>query len=180
MDTKIIEIDFPEQSLLFSGYKKYHYTDCFQGSVFYQGNAITPTQVTNAFFLSIPGFAQVLLSLRNKITSLFGLKPSGDADKINEADSRIYNKGDQLGQLTVFDINPNELVFGMDDKHLDFRGSLLLEHTKDDMLNVTILTVVSCNNWFGRFYFSLIKPLHKVIMKYMLKGALKKLTLPVN
>ena len=173
---KIIQINLPDNSLLKSNYKKHHYIDCFQGSFIDKENAFTPAEVSHAFFLSLPNWAQILLSLRNKIVSAFGLKVAGDANKIEERSNLNYKKGDQLGSLKVFDVNSNELVFGMDDKHLDFRGSLLLEQTKvNNQKKVTICTVVLYNNWFGRFYFFLIKPMHKVIMKVMLKGAIKKL-----
>ncbi|WP_257667658.1 DUF2867 domain-containing protein [Parapedobacter tibetensis] len=173
---KILQTNLPKSSLLNIDYKKYHYIDCFQGTLIDKATTFTPTEVSNAFFLSLPNWGKVLLSLRNKIVSVFGLKVSGDANKLKEFANANYKKGDQLGYLKVFDVNKNELVFGMDDKHLDFRGSLLLEETKvGSQKKITISTVVLYNNWFGRFYFFLIKPLHKIIMKVMLKRLIEKL-----
>jgi hypothetical protein len=173
---KIIEVDFPQNSLLNDDRHTYHYIDCFKGSITDIKNAITPTEISNAFFISIPNWAQLLLRLRDRIVGIFGLKTSGDIDKIDELNTRNYKKGDRLGYLKVFDINNSELVFGMDDKHLDFRGSLLIEPTEvEKQKMLTISTVVKYNNWFGRVYFFMIKSLHKVIVKAMLKRAIIKL-----
>jgi len=173
---KIVEINFPEKSLLFNNYKKYHYTDCFQGAFVSKGKVFTPTEVANVFFLSIPKFAQIMLRVRNKAVSLLGLKASGDTDKIKELNAFDYKKNDQLGNLNVFDINSDELVFGMDDKHLDFKASLLLEQTESDKQKIIrISTAVLYHNRLGHFYFFLIKPFHRIIMKLMLKNTIKEL-----
>lgn len=173
---KIIEVNFPQNSMLNDDRHTYHYIDCFKGSIIDKENAVTPTEISKAFFLSIPNWAQLLLSVRNRIVSIFGLKASGDTDKIEALNPRNYKKGDQLGYLKVFDISYNELIFGMDDKHLDFRGSLLMEPAEGDKQKMlTISTVVKYNNGFGRVYFFIIKPIHKVIMKAMLKRAIIKL-----
>ena len=61
----------------------------------------------------------------------------------------------------------NEVILGENDKHLYFRLSILKENGLQSKVFFT--TIVKFNNNFGKFYFSLIKPFHKLIVKSMLK-----------
>ncbi|MEJ7679516.1 MAG: DUF2867 domain-containing protein [Segetibacter sp.] len=150
----ILETNLPEFSIFNSNNKKYDYLDCFQGSLIDKENSLTPTDTCKAFLSSVPWWAKKLLALRNKIVSIFGLKVTGEFYTMQELDSFKYETGEQLGILKVFDRTRNEIVLGVDDKHLDLRVSLLLENSKiDKQKTLTISTIVEFNNWFGRLYF---------------------------
>jgi hypothetical protein len=60
---------------------------------------------------------------------------------------------------------------GEDDKHLNFRASVLKDKTNG---TVSLTTVVHYNNLWGRVYFFPVKPFHKIIMKALLKRYLRK------
>ncbi|HJV20387.1 MAG TPA: DUF2867 domain-containing protein, partial [Sediminibacterium sp.] len=66
---------------------------------------------------------------------------------------------------------------GEDDKHLNFRVSLLINRQSDYCENkkIIISTTVKFNNWFGRLYFLLVRPFHKLIVPIMLKGIIKNI-----
>lgn len=88
-----------------------------------------------------------------------------------------YEPGEQLGLFKIFSKSENEIVMGEDDKHLNFRISLLLEKDTNDNAkkDITISTTVEFNNWFGKLYFLPVKPFHKIIVPSLLRGILKKL-----
>ena len=176
----IIKTDLPASSMLSLNHQKYDYVDCFQSSLIDKENSLTPSDTCKAFFTSIPRFGERLVAMRDRIVSMFGLKLSGESFTLQELDSFKYERGEQLGILKIFDrvSNPinNEIIFGVDDKHLNLRVSLLLENTKiDNQKNLIISTIVEFNNWFGRMYFLPVKPIHKLIVKVMLKEMIKKL-----
>ncbi|MOA34437.1 hypothetical protein D3C78_1558100 [compost metagenome] len=58
---------------------------------------------------------------------------------------------------------------GENDRHLDFKVSLLAQQTGNTNSSITISTVVNYHNWFGKFYFFFVKPFHKRIVPVMLK-----------
>jgi hypothetical protein len=57
----------------------------------------------------------------------------------------------------------DEILWGLDDKHLNFRSSFI---ARDGLASV--VTVVQLHNRLGRAYFTLIKPIHKLIIRRML------------
>ena len=116
--------------------------------------------------------------LRNKIVSIFGLKTPGDITNIEkQIENFKCEPGEQLGLFKVFAKTENEVILGEDDKHLNFRVSLLLNQQTNETKkkNLIVSTTVEFNNWFGRLYFLPVRPFHKLIVPSMLKGMIKEL-----
>ncbi len=178
---KITKTTLPKNSILNS--KKYHYVDSFHGVLNDPQNIITSTMVGKAFFTSSPKWVGKLFSFRNKLVSVFGLKTSG---KFQDRKEQLANfkceLGEQLGLFKVFNKTENEVVLGEDDKHLNFRISLHLSPNSNDenKKNLTITTTVVFNNWFGRLYFLLVRPFHKLIVPTMLRSIVNFLEKKIN
>jgi hypothetical protein len=69
----------------------------------------------------------------------------------------------------------HELVVGEDDRHLDFRASVLVRRRDDgggDELVAT--TVVRCHNALGRTYLAMISPFHSLIVRSGLRRAAQR------
>ena len=86
-----------------------------------------------------------------------------------------FDPGERFKLFKVFTKTDDELVFGEDDKHLNFRISLLLDHNQTDKKTLAITTAVEFNNSFGRHYFLIVKPFHKLIVALILNRVKKKL-----
>lgn len=171
-------MELPDQSILNKDEKHYDYIDSYQIEFIDKKNNISPTEIGKAFFLSGPKWVEKLFALRNKIVGLFGLKTSGNTtDRKKQLDNFKCEPGEQLGLFKVFSKTNNEVVLGEDDRHLNFRVSLLLDQllNETDKKTLTITTTVQFNNWFGRLYFSPVRPFHKLIVPAMLKGIIKEL-----
>ncbi len=170
---RIIEIPFPQGSML-SGIA-HDYTDSYRGSLSRSNKIITQNDIGKAFFLSAPKWVGTLMTLRNKIVSIFGLKTGNNLkhEDILKNDFDLQ-KGKSIGIFKIYDKNDNEIVMGEDDSHLNFRVSLLLEPKKMEK-TLTISTAVVFNNWLGKLYFLPVKPFHKIIVKSMLKRTLQGL-----
>merc|ERR1712046_407292 len=111
------------------------------------------TDISKAFFSSGPKWVGRLFILRNKIVSIFGLKTSGNiTDREKQLENFKCEPGEQLGLFKVFTTTENEVILGEDDKHLNFRVSLILnpKGKKTENKDLIVSTTVEFNNWFGR------------------------------
>lgn len=170
----IVKVSFPKQSIL-SGHI-YDYADSYCGNLDPEKNDITPTDIAKGFFSSSPKWVHFLMSLRNSIVSIFGLKTG--ASQLNDEsslDHMTLEKGDQLGIFKVFDKNDQELILGENDKHLNFRVSLMIDPEPRPKKKLIISTIVIFHNWFGKLYFLPVKPFHKFIVRRMLKRTIQSL-----
>jgi len=167
---QIKKVVLPETSMLINNPNDYR--DSYCGQIDLQDKTITIDQVGNAFFVSSPKWIGLLLSFRNKIVSLFGLKTG---HSISKEKKLIIEKGEQIGLFKIFDKTENEIILGEDDKHLDFRVSLFLDSHTQHKKKLIISTIVVFNNWFGKVYFLPVKPFHKVIVRNMLKNTIQEL-----
>ncbi len=168
------KVTFPEKSILSN--INYDYADSYSGNLDRKNSITTSTDVGNAFFTSFPKWVGILMLLRNRMVSVFGLKTG---ETLNEtdlvADKINFGKGDQIGIFKVYDKNNSELILGEDDKHLNFRISLFLEPNSEHKEKLIISTIVIFNNWFGKLYFLPVKVFHKLIVKSMLKKTIESL-----
>lgn len=103
-----------------------------------------------------PGWARVLVRLRRVLTAPFGLSQDGP------------DHPDKIGPFPVALDTPDELIAGFDDRHLNFRISVL-RHEGQMML----ATWARPHNIGGRLYLALILPFHILIARDGLARALR-------
>ncbi|TIV23176.1 MAG: DUF2867 domain-containing protein, partial [Mesorhizobium sp.] len=85
---------------------------------------------------------------------------------------RNAREDESVAFFPVLSRSENELVLGVDDRHLDFRASILLGALNDEgAFEVVVTTVVHCHNTFGRAYLTLIKPFHVLVVRSNLSRA---------
>jgi|SRR5690554_4983252 len=174
----ILKTEFPKKSILNYNIKKYHYVDSFQGTLTDKEDRFNWIDIGKAFFLSGSKWVGALFALRNKIVFIFGLKTPGSKWEIqSQRDNFRFEQGQRIGLFKVLERTENEVIFGEDDKHLNFRISLLVEQQKNSsqLKNLTFSSLVEYNNWFGRLYFLIVKPFHKLIVVEILTGVIKEL-----
>ena len=142
--TKIYKVD------LIDNYLPADYSDSFSKEVVTQ-ESITPDAFFNIAFNQFPVCIDWLLKLRNKIVKPLGL----------DTTSRFSD--------SVCGRSTNEVIWGMPDMHLDFHVSMWCGEHRNGKQELRITTVVKYNNWFGRLYFFVIRPFHRLIIKSILK-----------
>ncbi|MEM6723091.1 MAG: DUF2867 domain-containing protein [Bacteroidota bacterium] len=170
---KAKEIPLPEKSLLHG--QAFDFTDCFEVTLSEAAKEPDVLDMVNALFLSAPPWISKLMWLRNRIVSLFGLKTGeGDQDLASILTNFNGEIGDRISLFKVVERAPHEIVFSEKDKHLDFWLSLMLDKSIGPMC-IQATTTVNFNNRFGKVYFALIKPFHKLIVKAMLNRTAKHL-----
>lgn len=97
--------------------------------------------------LTMPNWANWLLGLRNMIVKPFGLKTDMD-DAQNGAIFPVQYE------------TTEEIIVGTDDRHLDFRITVLREN---DMIHMG--TWVRPKNVFGKIYLTVVMPFHILIVR---------------
>lgn len=171
-------MELPDKSILKKNEKQYDYIDSYQSEFIDNNNNISPTAIGKAFFSGGPKWVEKLFAVRNKIVGLLGLKTSENiTDRQKQLDNFKCEPGEKIGLFKVFSKTNYEVVLGEDDKHLNFRVSLLLDQLANETNKKTVIitTTVQFNNWFGRLYFLPVRPFHKIIVPKMLKGLIKEL-----
>jgi Protein of unknown function (DUF2867) len=170
--SKVLEVPIPSSSSIMNVLKQVHFSDAYEASI---GRCNLDAQgAYAAIFGPKPGWISMLLKARGLFANLAGLKHPviTDVGAIAPGEGRRpYAIGDRVGLFAVQSITAKELILGVDDKHLNFRVSVLRSR-KDDTEKVTITTVVELNNGLGRAYLFVIKPFHKLIVRSILQSAL--------
>jgi Protein of unknown function (DUF2867) len=103
---------------------------------------------TRRAFARGPGWIRALMTLRNRLAGVFGLKAASP------------------GGFPVISESPERVVLGFDDRHLDFRIVVALAGGF-----ATLTTAVRWHNAFGRAYLAVVMPFHRVIAARMLERA---------
>lgn len=123
-----------------------------------------------ALFGHTPRWMKALLITRNAIAKCFGLDVPTVAEILKPAVRASYSVGDKIGPWPIFFIGDNEIVAGRNNKHLDFRLSVL-RLTEGDAESVVVSTICSVHNLAGKIYLFFIVPFHRTGVRSLLANA---------
>lgn len=162
MTNKIRITSIPKRSIYNQFITKIDYKDSYTTPL---TNNISISNIYLNTFALMPKWITNLMRIRNKIVSPFGLKTT---KKPSEVLLNSIKEGKKAGIFTIYKITDNEIIAGDKDKHLDFIVSVFKEDEK-----IVLSTLVQFNNLFGKIYMTIIIPFHKLVVKAMLKNAIK-------
>lgn len=111
-----------------------------------------PTDVdtlATLLFADPPVWFTILLAVRDRVMAPFGVKAS-----------HALSAGEHIAFFPVLSRSADEIVLGADDRHLDFRASVLLRTDR----TLVATTVVRCHNLLGRLYLAAILPFHILVV----------------
>jgi len=143
---EISSVKLPTRSQLHRRMAPKDFIDC------YCVHSNLPPRPAAEIITNFPTWVQALLNFRGVVTAPFGLSKEGP-DAI-----------DKLGPFPVESENEYELIAGFNDKHLNFRVSVISD---DDC--VYLATWVNPHNIGGRLYLQAIMPFHILIVRDALK-----------
>ena len=112
-------------------------------------------EIANHLF-KMPKWVDGLMKIRHLLVRSFGLKTAKEAEP-----DKIF---------PVIAQTENEIVMGINDRHLNFRVSVLIDREKS---YIYLTTLVQYNNRFGEAYFLLVKPFHNLIVRSVMKRQIK-------
>ena len=160
---KVYRLDkIPEKSVILSDFGKVDYADSYQIRISANGNSVD--KVTTDIFKT-PHWADNLMKLRDFIVKPFGLKTGDKTDIVIEP---YYPIGSKAVYFTVLERNENEIVMAENDKHLNFRTSVMVD-TDTSGSTIYLSTIVQFNNFYGKLYFLPVKPFHQLMIRSLLK-----------
>jgi len=116
---------------------------------------------------------KVVLVLRNRLVSCFGLAVPTTAEIMRPQVKASYEIGEKIGPWPIFHLTEAELVAGRDNKHLDFRLSVLKEVGGRNS-SVVVSTICTTHNWFGKAYLVLVMPFHKWGVRRLMSQAVAR------
>ena len=114
----------------------------------YSVGADVPARRAAEIITDFPGWARFLLQIRRLVTAPFGLSQDGP------------QAADKVGPFPVEQDTETEMIAGFDDKHLNFRVSVLSRDGR-----VSLATWVHPHNAGGRLYLAAIMPFHILIAR---------------
>ncbi|GGC25607.1 DUF2867 domain-containing protein [Pseudoduganella buxea] len=163
--TAAVAVSLPSHSGVARMYQSVHLADAFAIRL-PAGATHDPEVLARFIFSNQPAWVATLMRVRDSIVAHFGLKTGAVLAVLADA-----HKAERVGIFRIYSSTPAEIVVGEDDRHLDFRLSVLCQGTPDTDSLLTLSTVVHCHNRLGRTYILLIAPFHRLVVKASLRRA---------
>jgi Protein of unknown function (DUF2867) len=123
-----------------------------------------------ALFGHTPLWMKLTLIVRNAAASLAGLEVPTVAEIMRPKIRESYSVGDKIGPWPIFFIGDNEIVAGRDNRHMDFRLSVL-KAMDGDAMSVVVSTICTVHNVFGKIYLFFIIPFHRHGVRSLMSNA---------
>jgi Protein of unknown function (DUF2867) len=157
------------------------------------GSALSPDLVQNAYFhdsyraqLTRPGLGivdiygailghaplllKLLLVVRNAVVRPLGLKAPQASEIMYGSFKTGHAIGDTIGRWRIFYISDDEIIAGGDDRHQDFRVSVLRQRSAETA-SVVVTTVCTVHNAFGKIYLFFVIPFHRYGVRKLMSNA---------
>ncbi len=131
---------------------------------------LTMTDIYFAILAGGPAWMRWLLVARNIVAKLAGLEAPTFREIMRPERKARYEVGEKIGPWPIFHLGPNELVAGRNNRHMDFRMSLLRQGEETDR-SVTMSTVCLVHNAFGRYYLAAVIPFHRFGVRKLMTRA---------
>ena len=158
----------PEEASIFGLYRS---TDLADAYIVRMPDDATgdPERLARHVFEQPATWIDTLMGLRDTLVAGLGIKTASGMRA--ESDAAAHER---IGMFRIYAKSANEIVLGEDDKHLDFRISVLRQMrtiSSGPAPYLIVSTVVSCHNVLGRLYLNAVGPVHRVIFPAMLRRA---------
>jgi hypothetical protein len=152
----IRETDLPSSSALNALREPGDFLDCFFGP--HGPTQVTTMEAAHIAMSQMPKWATTLMAARNAIVGPLGLKTGSSAPP--PPPPAQTGVGDSIGIFKIMSASDTEVVVGEDDRHLNFRASIL-----KDEAGFYLATWVKPHNLAGHAYLATIMVFHKLIVR---------------
>jgi Protein of unknown function (DUF2867) len=166
---RVVECDVPSSSVLsreLLGNADFH--DSYRAPLARPDVAVV--DLFFALFGHTPLWMKLLLIVRNAAVRLIGLEAPTVAEIIKPEVRDSYRVGEKIGPWPIFFMADDEIVAGRNNKHMDFRLSVL--KVKDGgATDVVVSTICTVHNVFGKIYLFFIIPFHRHGVRSLISNA---------
>ncbi len=152
---KAYVVPLPRTRLLARALPNIDWSDAFAVAIPNGAHGHHPQEWADAVFRSPPFWIRMLFGLRELLVRAVGIERGG---------------------RHVFDTvawRPDEVLLGIDQRHLAFRASVLVEDGR-----VVLSTVVDVRSGRGRFYSGIVRRVHPLVVRSLLARAARKMCFP--
>lgn len=156
----------PPASLGARAFDRIDYADAYQIAM-PDGATTDVDAFARCFLTATPRWSRILMGVRERAARLIGLKRITDGSHRDPA-AMTFQPGTRAGIFRVFARSADEILVGEDDRHLDFRVSLLVREEAGCQWGI-VTTVVRYHGWTGRAYFTPVRLFHRWIVRAMLR-----------
>jgi hypothetical protein len=165
----VVESDVPRNSALGKDLiERADFRDAYRAPL--SSSAVSVVDIFFGIFAQRPGWMNLMLIARNKVAALAGLEVPTTLEITMMEKRDRYFVGEKIGPWPIFFLGSDELVVGRDNKHMDFRLSIMKIH--DDSSCVIVSTLCMVHNRFGQYYLSAITPFHKAGLRSLMANAI--------
>ena len=165
--TRVTATTVPDTSVLKSSLADADFYDAYEAPL--NTATLSPTEIFLRASRGTPRWVEELMAIRNRMVRLFGLKDVGAMKTATRAPD-AYQVGDRLGIFNIFGKTENELLLGIDDRHLDVRVSVL-KSERNGLPHYVVSTVVHVHNLLGRVYMAPVGRIHPFVVRSMMGRA---------
>ena len=152
----IKEVAFDKKLMATTIFSKIDYKDCFEVKV-------DDVQ-------SIDTFARHYFLAQPRWLSALSFQVFSKRKLLDDLDNTTFQKEEKVGEWKVYGRDEREIAFGQD---MGFMEYVCTFHLESSVL-VKVATVVQFKGSFAKYYFSLVKLMHKPFLRYSLKNTQKK------
>ena len=164
---RVTPVALPPESRITRAYESVNLADAYSIQL-PAGTSANPELLARFIFSQQAPWISGLLKVRDALVVGFGLKTAKHLTALgSEA------KANRVGLFRIYSSGATEIVLGEDDKHLDFRVSVLCsgEAPTASKRRLVVSTVVHCHNRLGRVYILFIAPFHRLVVQSSLRRA---------
>jgi hypothetical protein len=149
----VTAVPVPSTPLLADALAEVEWSDAYAVSLPAGGIRCDPQDWADAVFRHPPGWVRILFGLRQLAVRAVG---------IEAGDRHVFD---------TLDRSRDEVLLGIDQQHLNFRASVLMDRDR-----VVVSTVVEVNNRRGRAYSCLVRQVHPWVVRSLLTRAARRMT----
>ena len=165
----VVECELPSTSALGNdAISKAYFHDSYRVPLARPG--LTIVEIFFALFGHTPRWMKALLITRNAIAKWLGLEAPTVAEILRPEVHASYRVGDKIGPWPIFFIGDDEIVAGRNNRHLDFRLSVL-RLKEGDAESVVVSTICLVHNLAGKIYLFFIVPFHRTSVQSLMANA---------
>jgi hypothetical protein len=163
---RVTPVGLPPESRVIRAYESVNFADAYSIEL-PVGTSTSPELLARFIFSQQLPWIGALMKVRDALVAGFGLKTAKHLTSLG-----AEAKASRVGLFKIYSTSATEIVLGEDDKHLDFRVSVLCSgETTSNKRRLVVSTVVHCHNRLGRIYIFLIAPFHRLIVQSNLRRA---------
>lgn len=122
-------------------------------------------------FAHHPRWMTLLLIVRNKVACLAGLDAPTTSEILHVEIKDRYVVGERIGVWPIFSLSEDEVIAGRNNKHMDFRLSVLKVRDGDGT-SVVVSTICMVHNLTGKLYLFFVVPFHRYGVRKLMANAL--------